>query len=230
MTQVNKNVSTASRDTREIDFFVKGMSCAACSKAAERSLGKTKGIINANVNIATEKASVVYDPDLCKLEDMRMAIERAGFKLVTQEEALESSEDDTSIKRFLVAIIFAGLLFSVSMGPMLGLRLPSIVDPHHSPISHSILQILLVVPVMLAGSKFYTNGFMSLVRRNPNMDSLVAVSTSAAFIFSLYNTFRMVLDKSRSEEHTSELQSRQYLVCRLLLEKKKNRHKRITTM
>lgn len=189
-------VSTDTSPTREIDFYVKGMSCAACSKAAERSLNKTSGITSASVNIATEKACVVYNPDLCSLEDMKKSIEGAGFKLVTNEEALNDAGENTSRLNFTVAITLAAILFTISMGPMMGIRLPKIICPHHSPMNHSILQLLLVIPVMIAGKKFYTNGYSSLFKKNPNMDSLVAVSTTAAFLFSMYNTIKMWLDPS----------------------------------
>ena len=189
-------VSTDTSPTREIDFYVKGMSCAACSKAAERSLNKTSGITSASVNIATEKACVVYNPDLCSLEDMQKSIEGAGFKLVTNEEALNDAGENTSRLNFTVAITLAAILFTISMGPMMGIRLPKIISPHHSPMNHSILQLLLVIPVMIAGKKFYTNGYSSLFKKNPNMDSLVAVSTTAAFLFSVYNTIKMWLDPS----------------------------------
>lgn len=189
-------VSTDTSPTREIDFYVKGMSCAACSKAAERSLNKTSGITSASVNIATEKACVVYNPDLCSLEDMKKSIEGAGFKLVTNEEALNDAGENTSRLNFIVAITLAAILFTISMGPMMGIRLPKIISPHHSPMNHSILQLLLVIPVMIAGKKFYTNGYSSLFKKNPNMDSLVAVSTTAAFLFSVYNTIKMWLDPS----------------------------------
>ena len=188
--------STETGPTREIDFYVKGMSCAACSKAAERSLNKTSGITSASVNIATEKACVVYNPALCSLEDMKKSIEGAGFKLVTNEEALNDAGENTSRLNFTVAITFAAILFTISMGPMMGIRLPKIISPHHSPMNHSILQLLLVIPVMIAGKKFYTNGYSSLFKKNPNMDSLVAVSTTAAFLFSVYNTIKMWLDPS----------------------------------
>lgn len=191
-------VSTDTSPTREIDFYVKGMSCAACSKAAERSLNKTSGITSASVNIATEKACVVYNPDLCSLEDMKKSIEGAGFKLVTNEEALNDAGENTSRLNFTVAITLAAILFTISMGPMMGIRLPKIISPHHSPMNHSILQLLLVIPVMIAGKKFYTNGYSSLFKKNPNMDSLVAVSTTAAFLFSVYNTIKMWLDPSFS--------------------------------
>ena len=189
-------VSTDTSPTREIDFYVKGMSCAACSKAAERSLNKTSGITSASVNIATEKACVVYNPDLCSLEDMKKSIEGAGFKLVTNEEALNDAGENTSRLNFTVAITLAAILFTISMGPMMGIRLPKIISPHHSPMNHSILQLLLVIPVMIAGKKFYTNGYSSLFKKNPNMDSLVAVSTTAAFLFSVYNTIKMWIDPS----------------------------------
>lgn len=176
-----------------IDFTVKGMTCAACAKSAERSLKKTKGIVSASVNIATEKANVEFDPKSCSIEDMRRSIEKAGFKLVENKEELVDDSKST-FYRFVVAIVFALILFSISMGPMIGIKLPDTISPNMNPANYAIVQLVLVIPVMMAGYKFYTNGFKSLFKLSPNMDSLVAVSTSAAFLYSLYTTVNLVVD------------------------------------
>lgn len=181
----NKNIKI-----EKIDFSVLGMSCAACSKSAERSLKKTPGVESAMVNIATEKASVEYDPKVCNIDNLRAAIEKAGFKMEL-EDNIEREDNSTSFKRFLVAIIFASILFTISMGPMVGIGLPAFISPHHNPLNYALIQALLAIVVMLAGIKFYINGFKALYQLGPNMDSLVAVSTSAAFIYSIITSFRI---------------------------------------
>lgn len=192
----------------KLDFKIDGMSCAACSKSAERSLKKTPGIISASVNIATEKAVIEYDPNICSIEDIRSSVEKVGFHMVMEEDETVEEENEVVLKRFIIAIVFASLLFTVSMGPMIGISLPQIVSPHENPVYHAILQIILAVPVMIAGSKFYTNGYKSLFNKSPNMDSLVAVSTSAAFIFSLVNTYRLAFD---NDFHHSIMGTHQHL-------------------
>lgn len=176
----------------KMTFKVDGMSCSACARAAEKSLAKTEGVSLANVNIATEKAYVEYDPSITGLKEFKSAIKSAGFKLVVENEnKIDGAKNEYTYVRFLVAIIFASILFIISMGPMLGVELPEIISPHHNPINYSIVQIVLVIPVMIAGKNFYINGYRTLYKLSPNMDTLVAISTSAAFIFSLYNTIKM---------------------------------------
>lgn len=177
----------------KIDFSVLGMSCAACSKSAERSLKKTEGVSSAVVNIATEKASVEYDPKVCSIDNLRAAVEKAGFTMEL-EDHINREDDTTSFKRFLVAIVFASLLFTISMGPMVGISLPAIISPHHNPLNYAIIQAILAIVVMVAGKKFYIKGFKALYQLGPNMDSLVAVSTSASFIYSIISTFKIAYE------------------------------------
>lgn len=177
----------------KIDFSVLGMSCAACSKSAERSLKKTEGVSSAVVNIATEKASVEYDPKVCNIDNLRAAVEKAGFTMEL-EDHINREDDTTSFKRFLVAIVFASLLFTISMGPMVGISLPAIISPHHNPLNYALIQAILAIVVMVAGKKFYIKGFKALYQLGPNMDSLVAVSTSASFIYSIISTFKIAFE------------------------------------
>lgn len=177
----------------KIDFSVLGMSCAACSKSAERSLKKTEGVSSAVVNIATEKASVEYDPKVCNVDNLRAAVEKAGFTMEL-EDHINREDDTTSFKRFLVAIVFASLLFTISMGPMVGISLPAIISPHHNPLNYALIQAILAIVVMVAGKKFYIKGFKALYQLGPNMDSLVAVSTSASFIYSIISTFKIAYE------------------------------------
>ena len=177
----------------KIDFSVLGMSCAACSKSAERSLKKTEGVSSAVVNIATEKASVEYDPKVCNIDNLRAAVEKAGFTMEL-EDHINREDDTTSFKRFLVAIVFASLLFTISMGPMVGISLPAIISPHHNPLNYALIQAILAIVVMVAGKKFYIKGFKALYQLGPNMDSLVAVSTSASFIYSIISTFEIAYE------------------------------------
>lgn len=182
---------TSNSKNKKLDFMVEGMTCAACSKSAERSLKKTEGVVSATVNIATEKASVEYDPEITNIDDLRKSIEKVGFHMILEDEEDDLEGNDNMLRRFIVAIVFATLVFIVSMGPMIGLALPEFISPHHNPKNYAIVQLILTIPVLIAGRNFYINGFKSIFNKSPNMDSLVAVSTSAAFLYSLANTYRM---------------------------------------
>lgn len=175
-----------------------GMSCAACSAAVERSLKKLPGMESAQVNIATEQAVMDYDEKLLDIAKIRQAVERAGFTLIEQTTANEEAEkirkeqrEKSQKIRLIVAICLTVPLLYIAMGPMVlmskgGLPLPSFISPHVHPLAFALVQLILCVPVMFCGYTFYTKGYPNLFRLKPNMDSLVAVGTTASFLYSLW--------------------------------------------
>lgn len=171
-----------------------GMHCAACSRAVERALKKTDGIEEANVNIATEKAVFNYDEKKLKYDDIVNVVVKAGYQVLGKEEdpALVKAREIKEQKiRLIVSAIFSIPLFYISMAPMVSFvkfPIPSFLVHHLNPQIFSIVAIFLCVPVMISGYKFYTLGFPALFRGSPNMDSLVAIGTTAAFSYSIYST------------------------------------------
>lgn len=171
-----------------------GMHCAACSRAVERALKKTDGIEEANVNIATEKAVFNYDEKKIKYDDIVNVIVKAGYQVLGKEEdpaVVKAREIKEQKIRLIVSAIFSIPLFYISMAPMVSFvkfPMPSFLVHHINPQVFSIVAIFLCVPVMISGYKFYTLGFPALFRGSPNMDSLVAIGTTAAFSYSIYST------------------------------------------
>ena len=171
-----------------------GMHCAACSRAVERALKKTEGIEEANVNIATEKAVLNFDDKKLKYNDIVNVIVKAGYQVLGKEEdpaERKAKEIKEQKIRLIVSAIFSIPLFYISMAPMVSVvkfPIPSFLVHHINPQVFSIVAILLCVPVMISGYKFYTLGFPALFRGAPNMDSLVAIGTTAAFVYSVYST------------------------------------------
>lgn len=171
-----------------------GMHCAACSRAVERALKKTEGIEDANVNIATEKAVFNYDEKKIKYDDIVNVIVKAGYQVLGKEEdpaVVKAREIKEQKIRLIVSAIFSIPLFYISMAPMVSFvkfPIPSFLVHHINPQVFSIVAIFLCVPVMISGYKFYTLGFPALFRGSPNMDSLVAIGTTAAFSYSIYST------------------------------------------
>lgn len=164
-----------------------GMTCAACSTSVERALSNTEGVSKASVNLATNTASVEYDPDVTSLDKIYGSIEDTGFDVIedTDESQREERDEKNTRYRLITAVIFTIPLLYVAMGPMVGLPLPGFI--HDDPKVFSTVQLILCIPVILAGSGFYVRGFPNLVKLRPNMDTLVALGTSAALIFSIYN-------------------------------------------
>lgn len=187
-----------------------GMTCASCASAVERSVSRIDGVHSANVNLAAEKLSVEFDDNKTDLENIKDAIVKAGYQVLKTEvgEQVDVARErrEKEIKslwnRFLFAAIFTIPLLYVAMGHMLGLPLPEFIMPEVNPLNFGLVQILLTLPVLAVGYKFYTVGFSRLFRREPNMDSLIAVSTSAAFLYGIYAVFQI---KAGNLEYANDL-------------------------
>ncbi|AGA68677.1 copper/silver-translocating P-type ATPase [Desulfitobacterium dichloroeliminans LMG P-21439] len=175
---------------------IEGMTCAACAKTVERVTRKLEGVNEADVNLATEKLTINYEPSLVKVLDIKKAIEKAGYKAIEEETTVDTDKERKEEerkqlwRRFLLSAIFTVPLLYMAMGHMfgevIGLRLPLFIDPMMNPLNFALTQLLLTIPVMIAGRRFFTVGFKSLFRGSPNMDSLIAMGTSAAFLYGLY--------------------------------------------
>lgn len=185
------------RKDKEVAIPVGGMSCAACAKAIERAVGKVVGVAAVSVNFATEKAAVKYDPSVARLSEIKQAIVKAGYtplalegaKAVDEHKAAKEREIRTLWAKFAVSGLFAIPLLYIAMGAMLGLPLPAAIGAMDHPLRYALLEIALVIPVIAAGHRFYVVGFSAMWRRAPNMDSLIAMGTSAAILYSLYSVF-----------------------------------------
>ena len=174
---------------------IEGMTCATCALTVEKALSKVEGVHQASVNLATEKASVSYDPAQVSLADIATAVEKAGYKAVLPQTnspvtAVDSKEQHQSDlwSRFIWSTVFTLPVLYIAMGPMLpggGLPLPAFL---HQPLTFALVQLFLTLPVMYIGRAFYQKGFKTLFAGHPNMDSLIAVGTSAALVQGLIMT------------------------------------------
>lgn len=189
---------------------IRGMTCAACVRSVERAVNKQPGIAEVGVNLATERMRVTYDPQLVSLDSIANAVEAAGYKAEVPRGAAGGNEAQASLKeadfqdqrrRLFVSLFFAVPLFIVAMAEMVGLQLPEPVSPGAYPGRFALLQLLLVFPILVAGSGFYTRGFAAFRHLNPNMDSLIAMGSAAAFIYSVWNTFLIVGGEAGAVNH-----------------------------
>ena len=177
------------------EFSITGMSCAACSKAVERAVGRVDGVEAAHVNLATERLRVRSENDIS--QSVIAAVERAGYGAAVAQSIKKQSAIDEEKKlreiaqkkrELIIAAIFTIPLFYISMGTMVGLPSPVTSD---TPKLFALVQLALLMPVIIAGRGFYTRGISALVRLHPNMDSLIAVGTIASMAYSLYSVWRI---------------------------------------
>ena len=190
-------------DTVEKTMAIEGMTCAACAKAVERVTRKLPGVVSADVNIATEKLKIIYEPSVTDISDIKTAVSKAGYKALDIEDGKKEEVNKAEIesknlwKRFIISLIFTVPLLYISMGHMMGLHLPSIIDPMMNPLNFGIVQLVLVVPVMYTGRRFYVNGFKALKLMAPNMDSLISIGTLAAVIYGLFAIYQISMGNSK---------------------------------
>ncbi|MEW6595091.1 MAG: heavy metal translocating P-type ATPase [Thermodesulfobacteriota bacterium] len=179
-----------------------GMTCASCAARIEKVVGALPGVRSMQVNLAAETGTVVFAPEQVTQRAIREAIERIGFTAKAAQAGrsdMERQQQEAVArlaamkKRLIPAFSFAMLLLILSMGEMLGMPLPSWLAPHHAPLTFALTQFLLVLPVMWSGRNFYLIGFPALYRRAPNMDSLIAIGTGAAFVYSTWNLIEIGL-------------------------------------
>lgn len=177
---------------------VEGMTCASCTQTVEKATQNLKGMKQAAVNLATEKLTVEYDPSILNFSAITKAVSEAGYEAheeVASADQVDLDQDKKNYQikslwnRFLISAIFTIPLFYISMGPMINLPVPGFMNPELNPLVFALIQLLLTIPVMIVNKEYFQIGFKTLFRGHPNMDSLVALGTSAAFIYSLYATY-----------------------------------------
>ena len=184
---------------KQVVIPISGMTCAACSNRVEKVLNKVEGVESATVNLLTEKAEIHYDPERVRISQLKQAVTKAGYTPLEIETGVtsDSHQDEKERERkvllikLVVAMTFALPLIVVAMGHSFGLVLPDLVNPMLSPLNFALMQLLLVLPVMGAGAHMYKSGVRNLYHLSPNMDSLIAVGTGAAMIYSLLNTWQI---------------------------------------
>lgn len=194
------------KNVKDYTFKIKGMSCSSCANRLERLVQKMEGIEGASVNFATEKLTVKLDADVTSYSQLKEVVHSAGFELLTdgdmkQQTTEEVSEAKRLLNRFIVSLIFSVPLLIISMGHMVGLPLPHALDPMMNPLNFGLIQLVLTLPVVLTGYKFYQVGIKNLVRLSPNMDSLVAIGTLTAFLYSLFGIYQIANGDSNYAMH-----------------------------
>ena len=186
-------------------YIIEGMTCSACANRVERVVKKLDGVDSAVVNFATEKLTVDIDNEKIKEEEIRAVVEKAGYKLLRESEikAAEKGNSESSklLNRFIISIIFTVPLLIISMGHMVGMPLPTVIDPMVNPLNFALIQLVLTLAVMFTGIKFYKVGIKNLFELSPNMDSLIAVGTFSAFAYGIFAIYKIIAGETHYAMH-----------------------------
>ena len=179
----------------ERTFILEGMSCATCAKNIEDTISSLDGTEKAIVNFATEKMVVKFDKEKLSVAEIEKKVEEAGYKArleidnsVDDQAEKKQQEIDGIWKRFIYSAIFTVPVLYIAMAEMVGLPTLESLSPMGNPKLFSTVQLILVLPVLYLGRKFFSVGIRAIFRRKPNMDSLVALGAGAAFLYSIYST------------------------------------------
>jgi Cu+-exporting ATPase len=174
------------------------MHCASCSSRIERVVGQMPGVSGVSVNLAAETMEVAFDQAVIQMPVIAARIKELGFEassIQDGDESLFGARERDAARRLAARrralgpqLALGGLVLVLSMGPMLGLPLPALLSPGLSPAVNALVQLALTAPLLWLGRGFYTGGIPALLRGGPNMDSLIALGTGAAFLASLWST------------------------------------------
>jgi len=188
-------------------FNITGMTCSACSAHVEKSVSKLAGIESVSVNLLQNSMSVSFDNALVAIEDIMEAVKSGGYGASVKGSA-KTTQPPTNIaleemqdmkKRLTISFFFMIPLFYISMGHMMGAPLPSLLSGNQNIMIFALTQLFFTIPILAVNKKYFSAGFQALKNRAPNMDSLIAIGSSAAVIYSIFAIYFMAYHMGRGD-------------------------------
>ena len=187
--------------SKQKEYIIEGMSCASCAMTIENAVSKIPGVDKASVNLATEIMTVEAN-DSVTPEDIAKVVDGVGYSARPRGKSVEEELEEKNEKKeahlremkrnLTISAIFTVPLLFIAMADMVGIPMPAFLSPMQSPVSYALIQLALSLPIIWLGRRFFVDGFKALSKGHPNMDSLVALGTSAAFLYSLYGTYHVL--------------------------------------
>lgn len=178
---------------KKIILSIDGMTCSACSNGLEKYLNKQNGVINASVNLVMANATIDYDEKILDQEKLEKYVKQAGFvSLGVFKEFKIQKQSKKEKLEFIIFTVLAIVLMYISMGHMLNLPIPNILNPHYNPIVYTITLLVLTILFLVYGFDILKNGYKNLIHRIPNMDTLVMIGVVSSFLYSLYGMYMIL--------------------------------------
>lgn len=171
---------------------VEGMSCSACSSSLEKYLKKQKGVVDASVNLVLATANITYSEELT-ITDLERFIKEAGYKslgIYSPDNSFKEQKLDK--KLFIAYTILAILILYISMSHMVGLPVLPYLNMEKYPLNYALSLLMLSLPFLYYGKDILKNGYLNLIHKAPNMDTLVAIGVLSSFLYSLVSTIMII--------------------------------------
>lgn len=193
-------------------YDVMGMTCSACSAHVDKAVRHLDGVQDVNVNLLSNCMVVDYDESKVNDAMIQKAVEDAGYKAALETQSVQAQKQEETVddkkKSLILSFVFLIPLFYISMGHMMGAPLPSFLVGESNMMVFALTQLFLTLPVMYINRGYFQRGFKSLWHRSPNMDTLIAMGSLAAAIYSIYAIFMMGYDLGHGQIH----QAHQYMM------------------
>jgi P-type Cu+ transporter len=202
----DKGYTPVDEQFSDAEFKVLGMGSNHCVGIVKDTLIKFKGVKEIETNFANSYAKFKYDPNLVKLSQLKEAIDNAGYEAIVIEKGQDAYEKEKKAKdkelntlkiKLWISMVFSLPILYLAMVDIINKNLiPGFLSPEQFPMRFALAQLILSIPVIIAGYRFYTVGFKNLIKRTPNMDSLIGLGTSAAYLYGLYAVYQIILGNS----------------------------------
>ena len=211
---------------KKLELKIEGISCQACVAKIERKLSRTNGVKKALVNISNNMADIDYNESEIKASEITKIIEKLGYIPKKREDLREKEENIKAEKKLKnelaktkIVVLLSFILMYISMSHMFSMPLPSFLNPEIKILNYVLTQLIITIIVMWIGKRFYRVGFRQLIMLSPNMDSLVAVGTSSAFVYSLYISYRIFAESNVHLMHSLYYESATMIIAFVMLGK-----------
>lgn len=173
-------------------YKIEGMTCSACQSHVAHAVNKLDGIASCNVNLLANSMEVDFNEQIVNDEKIKAAVDKAGYKALDMEKKQQTKqriEKDNKGKSLIISALFGLLVFYLAMGPMLHIPIPNFFE--ENPLLLAITELLLTLPVVYLNRHYYINGYKRLFKLSPNMDSLIAIGSSASLFYGIFVIYQM---------------------------------------
>lgn len=179
-------------------FSVEGMTCSACSSHVEKDVSKIDGVKKVEVSLMSNSMVVEYDHTMTNISEIIAAVNNGGYKgaLYKRNRNIDENNKIEVKKRknkLIASIVLMIILMYFSMGKMLNLPVIEVLHQPNTSYLNAIIQIILVIPIMILNKHYFINGFKRLVKLSPNMDTLIAIGSSASFVYGIFATIMVIV-------------------------------------